>query len=580
MATTAEKHSLDTVQNILPATKQRKLDEVKETMDMDDHMYDIQVKLYSDAKAARKDPKQSLEEFEDEFYEDINSFAYSKHPAHKLGWTEDAGVCNGKLIRRDRMRPAFHQEIEDPSEETSLMGFDLFDRYGRLKPEFKDHPIKKGSGIWGKELNYGDILLIEKIQVQKSHRRHGLGSKLVTAILEKTCNNTESFVAITRPASLVSETEREISGVTNQERRAIIDRENRIAILFWRSMGFRRIGSSDWFALAGARSHPCHTLPAADDYDPPAAAPRTKFPDIKPLFKSLKKLEDTECLKVLQDTLQNHASGEPQWAATDRGGNTLLHTAGLNSKPECVKWIMHECQQLAQVRNHEGYTPLEALQSHLERVRTQYTIMDIVQPISDEFSGFSDAFVACSALLRGQTDVQRDELLRLKYGCTCGECISGFLSPRMHLVLLTLAEKIQHDMFLDKQDVKSNNDLTMRQGFMIMWDHTATCLRKKVLPTEFNVLEDMRDASEWPFVTRNYLQRRRTVKAVASMLFKKAMDQDKWSGDGEFSEVFGDEVKELPKCRNDHEFGFVSGMCGYKRVSQNRFAVPFTGEDD
>lgn len=310
----------DTAQNMLPAAKQRKLDEVKNTMDMDDHLYDIEVKLYSDAKAARNDPKppgyyerlyQELfakdcggddgaatttpndddsggaavgpgeltgdtpakeettqpsdvvqrptnaitqrsssvksaddpneedfddrledgsesysdeDEYEDEgegedkdededdedfdayeewdWLEAINSFAYSKQPSPELARTELTGACDGKLIRRDRMRQNFYHEIEEPSRETSLMGFDLFDRYGRLKPEFKDHPIKKGSGIWGKELDYGDILLIEQIQVQKSHRRQGLGSKLVTAILEKTRNKTKSFIAITWPASL------------------------------------------------------------------------------------------------------------------------------------------------------------------------------------------------------------------------------------------------------------------------------------------------------------------------------------------------------------------------------------------
>ncbi|KAI1372665.1 hypothetical protein F4677DRAFT_449149 [Hypoxylon crocopeplum] len=371
--------------------------------------------------------------------------------------------------------------------------------------------------------------------------------------------------------------------MTDQEIRAIIDREDRIAILFWRSLGFRRIGSSDWFAFAGTRSHPCHTLLAADDYDPPAAAPRKTFPDIESLFESLEKLEDTECLKVLQDTLRNHASGEPQWVATDESGNTLLHTAGLNSKPECVKWIMEQCQQLAQVRNHEGYTPLEALLSHLERVRTQCTIERMVKPMSDKFSGFSDAFVACSALLGSQTDIQRDEFLRLKYGCTCGECISGFLSPRMHLALLTQAG-IQHDLLsLDIKDIPNGNEFvesndylltylprsvrnnlrtnkSMREGFANMCGHIATCLGKKVLPTEFNVLEAMRGASEWPPVTRNYLQRGGTVKAVASMVFKNVME-----------DVSRDKVKELPECRNDHEFGFVSGMCGYKRVSRSRY---------
>lgn len=747
MASAPGKHSLedkgDAAQDTLSATKQRKLDEAQETVGMDDRLYDIEVKLYSDAKAARNDPKppghyeqrhrelltgvlgedgaagtepgsdgtrdvtvglqqestgvtpvgdetnqhsnvarlltsgntdqstsiglvddisekQSEECVEDgnkscgdkdeddgddeddddgdgdddndddgdddneeDFYEHIgddeedenfdeceewdwleaiNSFAYSKQPSTQQRQIEYVGSCNGKLIRRNRMRQIFHHEIEEPSAETSLMGFDLFDRYGRLKPEFKDHPIKKGSGIWGKELDHGDILLIETITVKKLHRRQGLGRKLVAAMLEKIRNKATSYVAISRPAVLFGEIEDETSGMTKQETRAIIDREEDVAELFLRSLGFRRIGSSDWFALAGDGSHPCHTLSIADDYDSPVPAPRAIFPNIEPLFESLERLEDEACLKVLQDFLQNQGSGQSQWAATDDGGNTLLHIAGLRGKPECVKWIMNQSQPLAQVRNHEGYTPFENLLSHLENVRTQYKINGMVIPMSDKFSGFSDAFVACSALLSGQNNVERRELLHLKYGCTCGKCISGFLSPRMHHVLLSQAD-IQHDMcsfnfgynndgdeFMEFNDhlftylpasVRNNlrTNKSMRQGFVNMWDHVATCLRKNVLPTESNVLEVVRNISEWPPVTRNYLQRGGTVKAAASMLFKQAMDQDDWSGDGTFSQIFGDQIKELPECRNDHEFGFVSGMCGYKRVKQIRYVSAFTGEE-
>jgi hypothetical protein len=32
--------------------------------------------------------------------------------------------------------------------------------------------------------------------------------------------------------------------------------------------------------------------------------------------------------------------------------------------------------------------------------------------------------------------------------------------------------------------------------------------------------------------------------------------------------VFQTKLAELPECRNDLEYGFVSGMCGYRRVSR------------
>lgn len=56
-----------------------------------------------------------------------------------------------------------------------------------------------------------------------------------------------------------------------------------------------------------------------------------------------------------------------------------------------------------------------------------------------------------------------------------------------------------------------------------------------------------------------------------------ALDQDEWAGDGSHRDWFGDEIDQLSVCRNDHEFGFVSGMFTYKRVSYdpNRYAGGF-----
>lgn len=82
------------------------------------------------------------------------------------------------------------------------------------------------------------------------------------------------------------------------------------------------------------------------------------------------------------------------------------------------------------------------------------------------------------------------------------------------------------------------------------------------MPNESNVLNALDSRREWPPVTKNFLQRGGSVESVALMLFKNAMDQDELAGDGEHMRCFGEDIEKLPKCRNDHEFGFVSGMCG------------------
>lgn len=178
--------------------------------------------------------------------------------------------------------------------------------------------------------------------------------------------------------------------------------------------------------------------------------------------------------------------------------------------------------------------------------------------------------------------------LRLKYGCTCGECVNGFLSLRMSLALLCVAE-VEYDLLHDSMDatglewVSQQSPLNIPAGQrwrtledeqvdarviqQTCFGHFVECLRRGVIPTEQVVLDLLRlHRGEWPPVTRNFLQRGGTVASVSTMIFERAMDGDERAERRDHGNVFGEKVNGLVACRNDHEFGFVSGMCGYKRV--------------
>lgn len=45
------------------------------------------------------------------------------------------------------------------------------------------------------------------------------------------------------------------------------------------------------------------------------------------------------------------------------------------------------------------------------------------------------------------------------------------------------------------------------------------------------------------------------------------MEQDELVEDGAYQATFAKDVAKLPQCRNDLEFGYVSGTCGYRRIS-------------
>jgi hypothetical protein len=52
------------------------------------------------------------------------------------------------------------------------------------------------------------------------------------------------------------------------ERYAIRMSNNARAIIFWRHMGFRRVGTSNWFCSAMDITHPVRHLNAKDDFEP------------------------------------------------------------------------------------------------------------------------------------------------------------------------------------------------------------------------------------------------------------------------------------------------------------------------
>jgi hypothetical protein len=86
-------------------------------------------------------------------------------------------------------------------------------------------------------------------------------------------------------------------------------------------------------------------------------------------------------------------------------------------------------------------TALEAFEAEIEDKRVRLVIFNEVGHRSDDFRGFPDSVVDKLIALRDIDQPTADLKLRLKYGCTCGQCIGGFLSPRMRLSVHTKAQE-------------------------------------------------------------------------------------------------------------------------------------------
>ena len=500
--------------------------------------------------------------------------------------------------------------MEELSSDAAALGFGIFNRWGCLKPEFLNHPIKKGTGVWGTELNEGRFVLIETLSIQENYQRKSYGKKLFEQVWAKAqkfaMQDNKVFgtgqkasvgcsFAIVWPTVLnTTDVTTEAQKLSPAERLLFYGRKQLALEEFWKAMGFRRIGSSIFFCLAKDPKHISHQLTPQEDYARPVAlkaSPRVEgqdYPLLDPADKAdifeQKQHSDSETKDKLQARLHKYAATDTTWTSTDRHQNNILHVLAREGKAESLTWVLARpfAHELRSARNLEGETPLEALESQLESDRTwkQFGAMQVVT--SDLFSGFATNQVECLKLLSGVEDLSPNTMCRLTFGCTCGQCLGGFLSPRVAFALECQAEtnydmlRVQlndggadwcdyWDHMLEhlSQRVRANlrTSISMRLGFTKTLSHIAKTLQARMLPTTENVLPFQRGENECAPCTKNFLQRGGTVDAVLQACFDCAKDQDQYSGDGTHDETFNEDIAALPACRNDGEYVFASRMC-------------------
>ncbi|XRM39503.1 hypothetical protein ABZX51_002854 [Aspergillus tubingensis] len=297
-----------------------------------------------------------------------------------------------------------------------------------------------------------------------------------------------------------------------------------------------------------------------------------------------------------------HASDELGWERVTNSEATLLHLTASELKPLSTRWLLenvHHANSWKTARDLNGYTPLGALQEKLETMRTQkpYGLFRILN-VSDHFKGYPDTAVSCLSLLLGREASGRDKT-RLRYGCTCGGCLEGFLSPRMRSSLIFQGET-NYDVYQEKiddgsfwiqandyilvhldPDVRRNlkTNKSLRKGFVNIFRIAVECLNSGRAPTAANIEWRCKNRSEWPPHTKNYLRRAGTqmgCRAVLRYMFDAAKEADEKAGNGECQRILKEEWSDLPTCRNDHEFEFAARACGYSGDDSISFPYWYT----
>ncbi|KAJ5813686.1 uncharacterized protein N7503_000436 [Penicillium pulvis] len=530
------------------------------------------------------------------------------------------GGTFGLLVRRDLIGASFFEKMEPPSSETMQLACDLFDRHGRLKYELMYHPIRKGLGIWQGELSLGNFLIIESVSVMKDHRRRSVGREMVMNMIQKAIALNDDIRFIFAYPTCLHEGEdlQDRAGMTKKERFEMARAQATVAICFFRALGFRRVGLTNWFALSSKdANHISRTITAENDIDPPEIeqwesdydsddpqpeVPKTRtilhsgsihedgnfnfsgaslssamnaataFVDDKrkrqdtrsrlirnhPIHHSFMTLSDAECLELLLEQDRDNESRERLARTTDDRGNTLLHMAACHFMPNSLMWILKlaiEGWDAKECRNIQGYTPLEALQSKLEegRLGKYYGQRFIFQ--ADQFDGYDEKATACLLALEGHDNETPESMNRLRFGCSCGLCLGGFLSRRMIESLQLGSESILSQ--LGNTKVAQSHRLWYKLNRDLLENIPQN---SKNIPTEENLMAIYRKSRLWPQMYAFYFAPGGSIEVATNLMLDFAKQQFQTTIVGSHQR-YDSQTSDSPSCRNDYEFELVRRQC-------------------
>ncbi|KAI9835748.1 MAG: hypothetical protein M1819_001926 [Sarea resinae] len=187
-------------------------------------------------------------------------------------WTNwiSLGSVSGYEVLRNRIAndpwtPFSHtlNSFVPTCESVGDVAFQLFDTYGTFKRgEFQDNPFRRGTGVWGDELNKGNFFVIDKFLITKDDRSYTTRLKLIRELL------SHLFVLLQVEFVFINpEYVKEHSGWIKD--RHLISTVGFLNSQF-RKCGFRRVGRSDFLCCASnLHAHPSQDILPEDDYDFP-----------------------------------------------------------------------------------------------------------------------------------------------------------------------------------------------------------------------------------------------------------------------------------------------------------------------
>ncbi|TRM60534.1 hypothetical protein BD626DRAFT_504301 [Schizophyllum amplum] len=398
-------------------------------------------------------------------------------------------------------------------------------------PKLVEHEYHKGTGCWGYEMNEGLIMYIRSVDVDAPFVHQGVGTHLVQELLSPNMSpKTPLYDWRTKNAPIIA---------------------------FFRKLGFRRVGRTTYFAYSPDVNHPSRLLRASADLD----VDSYKYSRNSNILDDnvAARLRREYPLQTLVNPLYSHSEMISAMCTPGAPRPPAPSTADMVA---AVRDAYSRDISLIRVRDEQGFTPIyvAASKGHLPVVETLLSLADVRGDILDRDNiadsnaiEAHDQHMRASVLFTQSTSPDPcaflGDALRLqyilkqatgedkRYGCTCGKCRGGWLSPRMAHIL------------------------HWEGGFLGLCCALATVIERGALPVATTIVDEgINNTTNWWEVVHvlRYLEKGGKVEYVINHIVDLAKAQ---MDDGSLLEEMweNEEWAALPRCANDLHFDLVTG---------------------
>ncbi|KDQ62412.1 hypothetical protein JAAARDRAFT_54366 [Jaapia argillacea MUCL 33604] len=403
-----------------------------------------------------------------------------KHPNHHA----QVASLSALHIRREFMRGRFLEVMDEESQELHEFSATLFDKNGFLRPWLIENQYHNGTGIWGREVDQRSIVYLSELEVDKDLRGQGIGTWTFQQLLSVDHVKQSGFIFCWPSPSRdpLDLAEFRATGQHSQEsKQRWADAFDHLTNFFHKN-DFRRVGRTDFLAYALDPSHPSHTFPADQDvgtksnFELPkaeedddeagseATGPPGSFMDYgatqtrEKLRQALKYplhsivVSDKEC--TVETTIRALVAAKPSLLhSRDAHGVTPLFLAACNGTSFAVRTLLElgagENGGCERRDNADGLAPLEALAAGMRTDR------ELCETLMGKWDGFRQddlrkKYLLKKAMGKVADGLGEEDCVKMwRWGCSYGQCVEGWLSPRMRWRL-----KAQADMMYDSTSME------------------------------------------------------------------------------------------------------------------------------